>query len=267
MSCLKERFRMIDKKPVEFIQHVLSTIILDAVQFFPQNKKKIHSEAHGLIFGMNKEKSVECDYAFPIGSVQERNNVSVLPDTKVDQAVKSAKELFSTSNCIGTYHSHPYDEPFDEWADPSNADCGAAEYLNLPYFFIIAIARNGQKNQPLSLHYGESEAYEFSYNPNANGHDDPKIQPVNDQVSYIYGEFQKYTFTIRAYKNTGKSLIDVDLVSSEAELMMILNEENIKLEDISLQETYRLRKLEYNLRVENKEKGQKNLNYHLEKMK
>lgn len=49
--------------------------------------------------------------------------------------------------------------------------------------------------------------------------------------------------------------------------MMILNEENIKLEDISLQETYRLRKLEYNLRVENKEKGQKNLNYHLEKMK
>lgn len=134
-------------------------------------------------------------------------------------------------------------------------------------FLYHAIARNGQKNQPLSLHYGESEAYEFSYNPNANGHDDPKIQPVNDQVSYIYGEFQKYTFTIRAYKNTGKSLIDVDLVSSEAELMMILNEENIKLEDISLQETYRLRKLEYNLRVENKEKGQKNLNYHLEKMK
>jgi hypothetical protein len=37
---------MKNNKPVEFIQHVLSTIILDAVQYFPDNKKKVHSEAH-----------------------------------------------------------------------------------------------------------------------------------------------------------------------------------------------------------------------------
>lgn len=254
-------------KPVELIQHVLSTIILDAVQFFPQNKKMVHSEAHGLIFGIDKDCSVECDYAFPVGSVEKRSNNSVLPDLNVDLAVKSAKELFSTSNCIGTYHSHPYDEPFDGWADPSNGDCGAADYLNLPYFFIIAIARNGEKEKPLTLYYGESDAGEFIYNPNTTGHDSPTTLPANYKVSFIHGEFHKYSFTIRCYKNTGKSLIDVDLISSEAELMMILNEEKIKMHELSSQETYRLRKMEYNLRAENIERGEKNLEYHLAKLK
>ncbi|MEH6954440.1 hypothetical protein [Neobacillus drentensis] len=255
------------EKPIELIQHVLSTIILDAVQFFPQNNKKVHFEAHGLLFGIDKETSMECDYAFPVGSVKEKSDVFVMPDSKVDKAVKSAKELFSTSNCIATYHSHPYDEPFDGWADPSNGDCGSADYLNLPYFFIIAIARNGKKEKSLSLHYEKCDAYEFSYNPEVGGHDYPKTQPVNDKVSFIHGEFQKYTFTIRAYKNTGKSLVDVDLISSEAELMMKLMEKNIKLENMTSQETYRLRKMEYNLRTENKDRGQKNFDYHLEKIK
>ncbi|WP_042458851.1 hypothetical protein [Neobacillus dielmonensis] len=81
---------------------------------------------------MDKEKSVECDYAFPVGSVAGRDDVSVMPDSKVDLAIQSAKQLFSTSNCLGTYHSHPYDEPFEGWANPSNGDCGSADYLNLP---------------------------------------------------------------------------------------------------------------------------------------
>lgn len=139
---------------------------------------------------------MECDYAFPVGCVIEKSSVSVMPDSKVDQAVKSAKELFSTSNCIATYHSHPYDEPFDGWADPSNGDCGSADYLKLPYFFIIAIARNGKKEKPLSLKYENCEVYEFSYNPETRGHDYPKTQPVNYHISFIHGEFQKYTFTM-----------------------------------------------------------------------
>jgi proteasome lid subunit RPN8/RPN11 len=258
---------MTNEKPIELIQHVLSTIILDALQFFPQNKKKVHSEAHGLIFGIEKENSIECDYAFPVGSVAERSDISVMPDSKVDSAVKSAKELFSTSNCIGTYHSHPYDEPFENWADPSNGDCGSANYLDLPYFFIIAIARNGKANKPLLLFYEECEAYEFTYNSKSGMHDGPKINSANIKATCISGELHKYSFTIRAYKNTGKSLVDVDLISSEAELIMKLNEENIKLENISSQETNRLRKMEYNLRYENKERGQSNFDYHLEKIK
>ncbi|WP_428912060.1 hypothetical protein [Niallia sp. Krafla_26] len=258
---------MTNHKPVEFIQHVLSTIILDAVQFFPQNKKKVHSEAHGLIFGIDKERSVECDYAFPVGSVANRDDISVLPDSKVDQAVKSAKELFSTSNCIATYHSHPYDEPFENWADPSNGDCAAADYLRLPYFLIIAIARNGQKDKPLSLQYGEGEAFEFSYNSKAGGHDWPNTKALNKKVVFINGEFQKYTFTVRSYKNTSRSLIDVDLISSEAELMMVLNEGTVQLKNLPSEETYRLRKMEYNLREENKERGKRNLEYHIGRLK
>ena len=81
------------KNQFELIQHVLSTIILDAVQFFPQNKKKVHSEAHGLIFGIDKENSVECDYAFPVRSVAERSDVSVMPDSKVDKQVEVSERI------------------------------------------------------------------------------------------------------------------------------------------------------------------------------
>ena len=83
------------------------------------------------------------------------------------------------------------------------------------------------------------------------------LKALNEKVISINGEFQKYTFTIRAYKNTGKSLIDVDLISSEAELMMVLNEEKIQLKNLSLKETYRLRKMEYNLRkkIKNVDRG------------
>lgn len=154
-------------KPFELIHHVLSTILLDAVQFFPQNKKKVHSEAQGLVFGIDKGDWAECDYAFPVGSVAEHTDMSVMPDKKIDMSIKSAKELFSTSTCIGTYHSHPYDEQWDGWANPSNGDCGSADYLNLPYFLIIAMARNGKTNKPLTLHYNHSWAYEFIYNPKA----------------------------------------------------------------------------------------------------
>lgn len=258
---------MSKEKPVELIQHVLSTMVLDAVQFFPQNKKKVHSEAHGLLFGLTKETSLECDYAFPVGSVAQRNEMLIQPDEKVDNAVKSAKELFSTSICLGTYHSHPYEESFGNWADPSNGDCQAADYLELPYFFIIAIARNGKTNKSLTIKYGECQASEFTYNPEFEAHDIPDAKLLEHNICYINGEFQKYTFTIHAYKNTGNSLIDVDLISSEAELVMMLNEENIKLDEMTVDKTYRLRKMEYNLRQENKERGQGNLEYHLERMK
>ncbi|WJE21175.1 hypothetical protein QRY07_05315 [Bacillus cereus] len=258
---------MEQKKPFELIQHVLSTILLDAVQFFPQNKKKVHSEAHGLLFGMEKSTTTECDYAFPVGSVMERSDMMVMPDSKVDMAVKSAKELFSTSHCIGTYHSHPYDEYFDEWADPSNADCNAADYLNLPYFLIVAIARNGQKNEPLNFSNIQTKAHEFIYNPKAEGHDAPTTNQLDYDTTCINGTFQKYTFTIRAYRNTGKSLVDVELFSSEEKLITLLNEKKLPVSKLQDEETYRLRKMEYNLRKENEERGKGNTEYHLERLK
>ena len=139
--------------------------------------------------------------------------------------------------------------------------------MNLPYFLIIAIARNGKTNEPLSLHYNQSRAYEFIYNSKAGPHEGPITNALDYDVMCINGKFQKYTFTIRAYQNSGKGLVDVDLFSSEADLMMLLKEEDIQLQHLNVQDTYRLRKMEYNLREENKERGEGNLGYHLERLK
>lgn len=90
---------------------------------------------------------------------------------------------------------------------------------------------------------------------------------LDHDVMCINGEFQKYTFTIRAYQNSGKGLVDIDLFSSEADLMLLLKEENIQLQHFNVQDTYRLRKMEYNLREENKERREGNLRYHLKWLK
>lgn len=88
------------------------------------------------------------------------------------------------------------------------------------------------------------------------------------KTSFIVGEFQKYKFEIWAYQFTGDSLRDLDIESSEAELLTILNEENLILKNIQQEEIYRLRKLEYNLRSQqNNQKSKDNINYHLTKMR
>ena len=59
------------KNYLEFIQNTISTIILDAIQYFPENVKMVHSESSGLLFGLDKGQYVECDYVFPVGSVEK----------------------------------------------------------------------------------------------------------------------------------------------------------------------------------------------------
>jgi hypothetical protein len=168
--------------------------------------------------------------------------------------------------CVGTYHSHPYDESFEGWAEPSNADCAAADYLKLPYFLIIAIARNGKRNKQLTIEKMSTQAYKFTYDPNMEGNGWPPVNSLERTVSYIAGEFQKYQFEIRAYTSTKNGLESVDLLSSEAELIGLLKQANRTLHTITAEETYRLRKMEYNVRKENEERGKGNLTYHLERL-
>jgi hypothetical protein len=63
------------KKYFELIQNSFSTIILDTIQYFPDNVKKVHSESSGLLFGLDKGEYVECDYIFPVGSVEKRTKI------------------------------------------------------------------------------------------------------------------------------------------------------------------------------------------------
>lgn len=58
----------------------------------------------------------------------------------------------------------------------------------------------------------------------------------------------------------------MDLLSSEVELVRILNENELQLENMDKKHTYRLRKMEYNLRKESQKRGENNLEYHLGKI-
>lgn len=75
--------------------------------------------------------------------------------------MKSSRELFSTSSFIGTYHSHPYEEYFPEWAEPSNGDVLYSLENKFPFELIIAIKRSGEKNKPLSISFLESEGHNY----------------------------------------------------------------------------------------------------------
>lgn len=254
-------------------QNAFSTILLDAIQFFPQEIKKTQSESHGLLFGINQPELMDCDYVFPVGNVKRRTSNEVEPNINIDSAINNARQILSTSRHIGTYHSHPYKEYFENWADPSNMDVEYAKYLNLPYMLIVAITRDGKKEKPLTLEYRVGEAYEFYYNPKADGHDDPITKPVDREVQYIYGEFKKYRFEIRAYQFINDCLRDVNLYSSEAEVLMELLDQNIDIASLSPDQAFRLRKIEYNRRrvISQKDgavdREKQNTAYHLQRLK
>ncbi|MBN6889593.1 proteasome lid subunit RPN8/RPN11 [Cytobacillus horneckiae] len=192
------------------IQNSLSTILLDAIQFFPQDLSK-QAESHGLLFGISNEDIIECEYVFPVGSVRRRTENEITPDRAIDNAIQTARQIVSTSNNIGTYHSHPYSERFPEWADPSNMDVSFAKFLKEPFMLIIAITRDSEEEKPLDLWYGNYDAFEFIYDKNAKGHDAPKSTKLNRKGQSICGEFKKYTFELRGYHFNGKTLSDVML--------------------------------------------------------
>ncbi|WP_078544722.1 hypothetical protein [Litchfieldia alkalitelluris] len=253
---------------LELIQSTFSTLLLDAIQYFPENSKKVHYESSGLLFGVESGEQMECDYVFPVGSVEKRTSSSILTNPKVDQALKSSRQLFSTSTFIGTYHSHPYEEYFPDWCCPSNADVLYSLNNKFPYEVIIAMTRNSMEDKPLTIEFYEGEGYEYIHNSKREGNSAPDLKKLGYKTAYLIGEFQKYKFEIRAFQFTGKSLIDIDLESSEAELLSLLQQEEIHLNEIDQKDISRLRKMEYNLRTKQaNEKSESNLQYHLSKLK
>lgn len=86
------------------IQNSFSTILLDAIQFFPQDLSK-QAESHGLLFGISNDDIIECEYVFSVGNVRRRTENEISPDRAIDNAIQTARQIVSTSNNIGTYHS------------------------------------------------------------------------------------------------------------------------------------------------------------------
>lgn len=255
------------------IQNSFSTILLDAIQFFPQELKNVQAESHGLLFGILNEGFMECDYVFPVGNVAARDKDEVVNKPKVDKAIDSAKQILSTSKFIGSYHSHPNTSFFEGWAEPSNGDVGYMNRYKNSYELIIGISRNGKKDKPFSLKYQTKEGCKYYYDKNSELHYPPKITRMNNEFQYITGEFKKYQFEIRAYRYTGEGLCDINLYSSEAEMLMKLLAENIRIEKLTSKGVYRLRKLEYNFRPIHKKSGTtsqrvtQNIDYHIDQLK
>lgn len=260
---------VIKQQPTTFqlIQNSFSTLLLDAIQYFPANKKRFQGETHGLLFGVGKDEDmVECDYVFPVGNVKSRTSDTIENDPKIDMAITSARSLLATSKYVGTYHSHPNNKHFYEWAYPSNMDISYAQYLKDPYMIIIALTRSGKPRKELHLEVRKDHAYHFTHNPKLDGHELPDQVELGHDISYLFGSFLEYTFEIRAYSYDGKGLLNMNLISSEAELLNQLGQNNIKVDILSAADVFRLRKIEYNLRENNERRG-KNTEYHLERLK
>ncbi|AIF45547.1 hypothetical protein [Virgibacillus sp. SK37] len=136
---------------IELIQNTFSTLLLDAIQYFPEDIENIHYEASGILYGTSNKKHVECDYVFPVGIVEKRSKESVTSNPKLENALTTSRQLFSTSQFIGTYHSHPYEKEFPDWANPSNGDVNYSRHMKYPYEVIVAITRNAEKAKPLTL--------------------------------------------------------------------------------------------------------------------
>lgn len=258
---------------IQLIQHSLTSIILDAIQFYPQETLKSKFESHGLLFGNIINSVLECDYAFPVGNVSSRKNDEIRNNPKVDAAIQNAKHLLFTSKCYGDYHSHPNTYFFREWAYPSNADVLFAKSFKLPYMIIIALSRNSLFEKQLEVEYIQYNAMEFRHKKNAGDHDLPNEVALPEIVNLIQGRFKKYQFEIRAYQCINDSLKSINLISSEAEMLIQLKKCNMSIEDLDPDTTYSLRKIEYDARTigldqqGGKEKAMQNMQYHIEKLK
>jgi proteasome lid subunit RPN8/RPN11 len=255
------------------IQNSFSTILLDAIQYFPYELREVKEETHGLLFGIQKDGFMECDYVFPVGNVIIRKKDEVISNPIVDKAIDNAKQIISTSKLIGSYHSHPNTSFFEEWAEPSNGDVDYMNQNKNSYELIIAISRNRRKERPLALQYQTKLACKYECDKNGDFHGLPKNTQLKNEFQYITGEFKKYKFEMRAYKQTEVGLCDINLYSSEAEMLMNLLSENIVIDKLTSEGVYRVRKLEYNFRLIHIMSGTKlkrivqNIDYHIEQLR
>lgn len=104
------------------------------------------------------------------------------------------------------------------------------------------------------------------YNPKRDGHELPDLVELGHDSSFLFGSFLEYTFEMRSYSYDGKSLLNMNLISSEAELLNQLGQNEIKVDTLSVGEVFHLKKIEYNLRENNDRRGE-NTKYHLERLK
>lgn len=241
-------------------------MLLDCISHYPDQGKQ--KECFGLVFG-EQDTNLVGEYTFPVANVRGKTASSVEADEHINDIVKEARKLVATSDFIAHYHSHPYDEQFDGMADPSIGDIRVAKAIdsNIEIIFALVKSKDMDPNAPLKLNYLKETQYRFSDKKGAKLSDMPKAELVGEAGNIIYGHYKDYDFRIHAYRWTGQALEDIQLYSSEVELNMVLTEQGISLQDLPKEAMYYVKKLEYSLRLANKEKYKDKISYLIEKMK
>ncbi|MDW0113093.1 hypothetical protein QT711_07835 [Sporosarcina saromensis] len=249
---------------IELTNQALSTILLDAIQYFPNYEHA--KEAYGLLLGTEEDNNSIAEYTFPVGNVTRRIQTSVTENPEISSLIRNARKIVATSNAVASYHSHPYKMIWSDWARPSNSDCFCVVSQDIKMELIIGIAKVNKVVLPLTLNYQTGAAKEFI--PNTDDVDkNPYVKELGTNIQYIEGSFGYYKFEIRGYQNTGTSLIDLDLYSSEVTLNKILRENDVSIEQLPAEAMYSVRKIEYAARKRAARNADDKIIYHIEKIK
>lgn len=248
---------------IELTNQSLATILLDCIHHYPSYKKA--KEAFGLVLGATENNVHIGEYSFPVGNVDFRAQDEVAPNQQINQMIMNAKKLVATSTSVASYHSHPFDDAYVDWARPSNEDCHYFINEPLEIQLIVALAQIYDEPMPYKLVYKKDSTSEFV--PTDNMDDAPIEKTESTETQYIQGHFQNIAFEIRAYLNTGSSLKDIDIFSSEVELNQTLWLHDVHLEKLPAEAMYSIRKLEYAHRQKTQKNASDKIDYHLEKIK
>lgn len=247
----------------ELTNQTLATILMDCIHYYPSYKNA--KEAFGLVLGEMEQTSYVGEYSFPIGNVDFRALNEVTPNKQINQMIINARRLVATSTSVASYHSHPFDDAYIDWARPSNEDCHYFTNEPLEIQLIIALAQIYNEPKPYKLVYKKDSTSVFI--PCKDINKDPIRKTSSIKTQYIQGHFQNIAFEIRAYFNSGSSLKDIDLYSSEVELNQTLQQDDIHLENLPAEAMYNIRKLEYVHRKKSQRNASDKISYHLEKIK
>ncbi|MGE7942222.1 hypothetical protein ACQKNB_09055 [Lysinibacillus xylanilyticus] len=251
---------------LELINNTLTTMLLDCISHYPNCGQQ--KECFGLIFG-EQDRNTVGEYTFPVANVLNKTASSVKANEQVNDIVKEARKLVTTSDFVAYYHSHPYDEIFDEWADPSVGDLRVAKDINsnIEVIFAIVKSKDVDTSATLKYEYLTDMQYRFFEEKSAKNNETPKAELMGKDGHVIHGHYRDYDFAVRAYKWTGSAFEEIKLYSSEVEMSLLLYEQGIIIEELSKEAMYHLKKLEYSLRLANKDKYKEKIPYLIEKIK
>ncbi|MEK3934312.1 hypothetical protein MKY41_03255 [Sporosarcina sp. FSL W7-1349] len=248
---------------LELVNNALSTMLLDSIGHYHKSKKQ--KECFGIVFGDIGENFTG-EYTFPVGNVVKKTSTSVQANEEVNGVIADAKKLVSMSEVVAYYHSHPYEEMFDNWADPSLADLRTAKAIDSNIEIIVALTKRSSVDATakLMLKYQDEPKSRFWEEPNATEY---KADYMDELGQFIHGHYKDYDFEVRAYKWTGEVLEELSLYSSEVEMNRALAEAGLSIENLPKEAMYYLKKLEYSLRLANKEKYKEKIPYLIEKIR